>query len=86
MCEARLRPAAGMPIGPAASSLLYMCSPIYEDRMPNSNGVHGMPYILGFEVLAAVTDMAAGCAFWQLNMPSMALVPVIVRCDMSNDV
>jgi hypothetical protein len=85
MCEARLRPAAGTPIGSEPSSFTYRCSTIIEVRMSNCDGVHGKPYVLGFEIVAAVADIAAGYAFWQLNMRSMASEPVTIGATMSND-
>lgn len=36
------------------------------------------PYVLGFEILAAVADTAAECDFWQLNMRSVTFQPTIV--------
>jgi len=53
--------------------------------MLNSDEAHRKPRVLGFEIVAAVADLAAGYAFWQLNMRSMALQPVIVGSTMSND-
>jgi hypothetical protein len=53
--------------------------------MSNCDGVHGKPYVLGFEIVAAVADIAAGYAFWQLNMRSMASEHVTIGATMSND-
>jgi hypothetical protein len=52
--------------------------------MSKSDRVHGKPYVLGFEIVASVAGIAAGCAFWQLNMRSMALEHVIIGSTMSN--
>lgn len=85
MCEARLASARD----PYWPQLAHSCT---HAALSSRTGCQtsliqvAKPQVLGFEILAAEVNTTAECAFWQMDMRSMAFEAALVGSTMSNDV